>query len=61
MNKTNSRQKITWNDIRDYGTECNKSYKLKKLEMEKQLRSHLDGANASERRQVYETFYRKRT
>lgn len=54
------KQKITWNDIRDYGTECTRSYKLKGLEIEKQLRRHLDGANAAERREVYETFYKKR-
>jgi hypothetical protein len=55
------KQKITWNDIIDYGSECNRSYKLQRLQLEKQLRHHLDGANATERRQVYETFYRKRS
>lgn len=60
MQKTMMRQKITWNDIKDYGTECNKLYKLPKSEMERQVRAHLDGANPAERRNMYETFYRRR-
>ena len=61
MDKTIKKQKITWNDIAEYGIECNKGYKLPQREMERQLRTHLDGANATERRTIYEKFYRKRS
>jgi hypothetical protein len=60
MQKTQKQQKITWNDIKDYGTECNKKYGFGQRELERQVRTHLDGANPSERRQIYETFYRNR-
>ena len=53
--------KVTWNDIQN-GTQndLKKVYKLDSRGMEKQIRSHLDGANAKERRQVYDKFYSRR-
>lgn len=60
MQKTERQQKITWNDIKDYGAEVNKKYKLDKRELERQVRTHLYGSNAADRRMVYEEFYRKR-
>ena len=55
-----SKTKVTYNDIADYGQEVNRKYKLTQGELERQLRRHLDGANATERRMMYEKFYRKR-
>jgi hypothetical protein len=50
--------KLHWNDITNYHQEeVKKKYKLDARGLEQQLRKHLDGANATERRQVYETMY----
>jgi hypothetical protein len=53
--------KVTYKDIQDATQkELKKTYKLDDRGMEKALRNHLDGANAQERRQEYDKFYRKR-
>lgn len=53
--------KISWNDIQN-GTqkELKKTYKLSDRQMENQIRNHLYGANATDRRGVYQSFYSRR-
>lgn len=53
--------KVTWNDIKD-GTykELKSTYKVTDRQLENQVRNHLDGANAKERRDVYELVYGKK-
>jgi hypothetical protein len=53
--------KIGWNDLHNatYG-ELKKTYKVTDRQLENQVRRHLDGANATERRGLYETVYAKR-
>ncbi len=51
---------ITWNDIRDSGIDCNQKYGLSQRQLEQNLRQHLDGASAKEKREVYQEFYGKR-
>lgn len=60
MMKTEKKQKITWNDIKDHGVECAKYYGLNQRETEIQVRRHLDGANRKERRELYQEFYGRR-
>jgi hypothetical protein len=53
--------KITWNDIHSATQqELKETYKLTDRQLEQQVRQHLDGANANERRQLYEVAYGKR-
>lgn len=53
--------KVTWNDLQDATQqEIKKTYKLNDRQLENQVRYHLDGANAKERRDLYEKFYGKR-
>jgi hypothetical protein len=53
--------KVTWNDIQNATqAELKKTYKLDARQMEQSVRKHLDGANAQERRQVYQNFYSRR-
>ena len=53
--------KVTWNDINNASqTELKKTYKLDSRQMEQAVRKHLDGANATERRDVYNKFYSRR-
>lgn len=55
--------KITWNDFHNATQqELRKSYKLgndklSNSKLEQQIRRHLDGANAKERREFYQQFY----
>jgi hypothetical protein len=53
--------KVTWNDIQN-GTqsELKKTYKLDSRQMENHIRKHIGGANAQERRKVYQDFYSRR-
>lgn len=54
-------QKVTWNDLHNATQqELRKTYKLNDRQLENQVRYHLDGANAAERRKLYETVYAKR-
>lgn len=48
----------TWNDLRNATpSELKKTYKMNDRQLEQGVRQHLQGADASERRQVYETVY----
>lgn len=54
-------QKVKWNDIKEATQqELKKTYKLNDRQLEKQIRGHLDGANQSERRGLYQELYGKR-
>lgn len=54
-------QKVTWNDLHNATQqELRKTYKLNDRQLENAVRNHLHGANASERRRLYETVYGKR-
>lgn len=53
--------KITWQDIHCATfKELKKTYKLNDRQLEQQVRSHMDGANASERRDLYKTVWDKK-
>lgn len=53
--------KISWNDMQSATTkELKKTYKLNDRQLEVQVRRHLDGANAKERREAYQNFYSKK-
>lgn len=52
-------KKITWNDLKD-GIAVAKKYNMNLRQTEAAIKKHLDGANASERRQVYQEFFTKR-
>lgn len=52
---------VTWNDLTNATqNELRSTYKLNDRQLENQVRRHLDGANATERRQIYELVYGKR-
>lgn len=56
-----SEKKVTWNDLHQATQhEIKKVYKLTDRQLEQQVRRHWDGANAQERRKLYETVYGKR-
>lgn len=50
--------KVTWNDLHS-GTfqELKRTYKLNDMQLEQQVRKHMDGANAGERRELYKTVW----
>lgn len=53
--------KVTWNDMQEATQkDLKRVYKLNDRQLEKQIRIHLDGANTSERRGLYQTVYEKR-
>jgi hypothetical protein len=53
--------KVTWNDLHSATfNELKKTYKLNDRQLENQVRRHLDGANANDRRDVYKTVWDKR-
>ena len=53
--------KVTWNDIHSATfKELKQTYKLNDRQLEHQVRSHLHGANAQERRNIYDITYRKK-
>lgn len=53
--------KVTWNDLHSATfKELKKTYKLNDRQLENQVRKHLDGANASERRGLYEKVWNKK-
>ena len=59
MKKIDS-QKVTWNDLHSATfRELKKTYRLTDQQLEHQVRSHLDGANAEERRIMYGTVWNK--
>ena len=50
--------KVTWNDIQEASyKELKKTYKVNDRQLENQIRTHLDGSNAKERRDTYEKVY----
>ncbi len=53
--------KVTWNDLHN-GTfnELKLKYKLNDKQLEQQVRNHLDGANAAERRDLYKVVWDKK-
>jgi hypothetical protein len=54
-------QKVRWTDLFNATQhELKSTYKLSDRELEKQVRSHLDGASSEECRSVYEKVYNKR-
>jgi hypothetical protein len=54
-------QKVTWNDLHSATQqELKKAYKLNDHQLENQIRGHLDGANSTERRGLYQEVYGKR-
>lgn len=55
------KNKVTWNDLQSATQqEIRKVYKLNDSQLENQVRYHLDGASAKERREVYNQFYGRR-
>jgi hypothetical protein len=54
-------KKITWNDIKNaHQDELKKAYKMNDRQLESSLRRHMDGANPTERRNLYQELYGKR-
>jgi hypothetical protein len=54
-------KKVTWNDMHEATQkDLKKTYKLDSRGLENQVRRHLDGANATERRQVYQQLFSRR-
>jgi len=54
--------KITWNDLHSATfKELKKTYKLNDNQLENAVRSHMDGANHVERRQLYEKVWNKKS
>ena len=53
--------KVTWNDLQNGSqSDLKKTYKLDNRQLEVAVRKHLHGANAQERRSVYEKFYSRK-
>jgi hypothetical protein len=54
-------KKVTWNDLHS-GTfnELKKTYNLNDRQLENQVRKHMDGANAADRRDLYKKVWDKR-
>jgi len=56
--KDSQMKKLSWNEITSYsGKELKAHYKLNDRQIEQKMRHHLDGANSSERRQVYQQLW----
>lgn len=54
-------KKIAWNDFQNATQqELKKVYKMNDRQLERQLRDHLCGADANQRRKAYENFYSRR-
>lgn len=53
--------KPTWNDLQEATSkELKEVYKLDDRQLEKAVRRHYDGSNATEKRRLYEQVYGKR-
>lgn len=53
--------KVTWQDLHNATQhELKKTYKLNDRQFEQQVRKHMDGANAKERRDFYQSVFSKR-
>ena len=58
---SNEKQKVTWNDLHSATfKELKKTYKLNDIQLEHQVRKHMDGANAKDRRELYQTVWSKK-
>ena len=54
-------KKVTWNDIHEATPkELKKTYKLSDRQLEMNVRNHLDGSNAKDRRMVYKQLFERR-
>jgi hypothetical protein len=54
-------KKLTWNDLfNSTAKELKAKLKLNDRQLEKEVRGHLDGANASERQELYKTIWNKK-
>jgi hypothetical protein len=52
--------KVTWGDLHNANfKELKKTYKLNDMQLENQVRRHMDGANAKDRRELYSTVWDK--
>jgi hypothetical protein len=53
--------KVTWRDLHEATQkDLKRIYRVDSRGLENQVRRHLDGANATERRQVYQQFYSRK-
>lgn len=53
--------KVTWNDLHNASfKELKKTYKLNDRQLENQVRRHMDGAGAQERRDLYKAVWDKK-
>jgi hypothetical protein len=53
--------KVTWNDLHSATfKELKKTYKLNDRQLETQVRKHLDGANSTERQDLYKAVWDKK-
>ncbi len=53
--------KVSWNDLHNATfKELKKTYKLNDMQLEHQVRRHMDGASMEQRKELYETVYSKR-
>lgn len=54
-------KKLKWSEISEYsGQELKKHYKMTDRQVEQSMRHHLDGANAKERREVYQKLWQSK-
>lgn len=54
-------RKVTWNDLQNGSAkELKQTYGLSDRQLDKQIRSHMDGSNAADRRKMYEGIYRRK-
>lgn len=50
--------KVTWNDLHSATfQELKRTYKLNDMQLEQQVRKHMDGASPEERRGLYKTVW----
>lgn len=55
------KQKVKWNDLYNgSANELKKTYGLNDRQLDAQIRSHMDGSNASDRRTMYDAIYRRK-
>ena len=53
--------KVTWGDLHNAtAQEIKKKYRLNDMQLENQVRKHLDGASAQERSNLYKTVWDKK-
>lgn len=54
-------KKVTWNDLYNAtAQELKNHYRLNDRQLENQVRKHMDGADAKERRELYQVVWDKR-